>query len=463
MTKNSALDEHIKKQFGDYSPDVPPHIWENIIAQKDKRKPLGFWFKLFKNKTGLLIIGMIIVGASLIIFKNINTESINNTTVTTENESTTNKTSNKISPEINNDIIGTPDMNSINESIKTNPGMENGDVNNIKVPVNAQSNTIQNNRSSLSETNNDSHFNKRNKSRTQKAASSMLINNPDAVSEETIAVSENAFFISRILLYPELLQSENSILPAIKNSNNPHINIPCPEAEKNAAGNKRYFELYGGPDYAFRSITDTGNSVYAKKRKESTSFRSAFSIGLRYTRVFNNGMSFRTGINYSQINEKFKIAQGNIIQLIYITNSNGDTTGSYTTTGTRYKTTFNKFRTIDMPLLIGYELGNGRLHANFNAGAVVNIYSWQKGDVLDTSYNPVTITTGKETSPYQFKSNVGIGFMGGISVYYKLTDKWHILAEPYFRYNFSAANKAELTIKQKYNTAGIRLGIRLDF
>jgi opacity protein-like surface antigen len=108
-------------------------------------------------------------------------------------------------------------------------------------------------------------------------------------------------------------------------------------------------------------------------------------------------------------------------------------------------------------------LGNGKLHANINAGAMVNVYSWQKGDVLDAAGNPVNITTGKNSaSPYGFKTNIGIGFTGGISVYYKLTDKLHLLAEPYYRHNLSSMNKDNLTLKQKYNTAGIKLGIRLD-
>jgi hypothetical protein len=260
-----------------------------------------------------------------------------------------------------------------------------------------------------------------------------------------------------------MIHSQKTFKAAVKKTTHPQFDIPCPNPEKDAAGNKRYFEIYGGPDYAFSKITDTANSTYLQRRKESTSFASAFSAGLRYTRVFNNGMSFRTGINYSQINEKFKFSQGNIIQTVYIIDNNGDTTGSYTATGTRYKTTYNKFRTIDIPMLIGYELGNGRIHANINAGAVINAYSWQKGDVLDTAYQPVNITTGKTASPYHFKTNVGIGFMGAVSVYYKLNDKWHILLEPYFRYNFSSASKSELTLKQKYNTAGLRLGIRLDF
>lgn len=173
-------------------------------------------------------------------------------------------------------------------------------------------------------------------------------------------------------------------------------------------------------------------------------------------------MSVRGGVNFSQINEKFTFNQGNIVTVTWILNANGDTIGSYTTTGTRYKTTINRYRSIDIPFMIGYELGNGKLHANINAGPVINIYSWQKGDVLDASGNPVSITTGKSSSPYQFKTNAGVGFMGAVSVYYKLNDRVHLMAEPYFRYNLSPMNKESITLKQKYQTAGLRLGIRLD-
>ena len=82
--------------------------------------------------------------------------------------------------------------------------------------------------------------------------------------------------------------------------------------------------------------------------------------------------------------------------------------------------------------------------------------------MLDTSYQPVNITTGKGSSPYQFKTNAGLGFIGAVSVYYKVNDKIHILAEPYFRYNLSQINKENLTLKQKYNTIGLRVGVRVD-
>ena len=117
---------------------------------------------------------------------------------------------------------------------------------------------------------------------------------------------------------------------------------------------------------------------------------------------------------------------------------------------------------IDVPLLIGYEMGNGRFHTNINAGPVINIYSWQKGEVLDANGQPVTITTGKSNSTYGFKTNTGLGFMGAVSFYYKLTENLHLMAEPYFKYTFSQMNRTELTIRQKYNTIGLKVGLRLD-
>lgn len=485
MTNNSPFDEQIKEKFSHYSPDVPPHIWENIIAQKEKRRPGGLLL-YFLNKNLLILLFVTITTTSgILVYKNFTLSSTKNKVYeVNERANRIAKTSADKETKNNNVINSTIDNNN-NKTIAENNTL-------TKIFTSTEKNILSkgkgqpavhtdknllitsagNNKNNSTHTTitdqNTSAFSNNKKQKKIKGSAAMAYINPGVETDDPTDVysSEkytNDILFNRFLLNPDLILAGRLNNLSIKKINPLQLDIPCPEAEKNAAGNKRYFELYGGPDYAFRSMTDTGNSAYLQRRKESTRFSTAFSAGLRYTRVFGNGMSFRTGVNYSQINEKFKFAEGNIIQVVYIINGNGDTTGNYTTTGTRYKTTFNKFRTIDIPVLVGYELGNGRWHANFNAGVVINAYSWQKGDVLDTAFKPISITTGKTTSPYQFKTNVGIGFMGAVSVYYKLTDRWHIFAEPYFRYSLSPASKAELTLKQKYNTLGLRLGVRLDF
>lgn len=69
MKNNQLFDEHIKEQFNSYNPSVPSHIWEKIIAEKERRKPVGFWLTFFNGRNILLMTGLLLsitTGALLI-------------------------------------------------------------------------------------------------------------------------------------------------------------------------------------------------------------------------------------------------------------------------------------------------------------------------------------------------------------------------------------------------------------
>jgi hypothetical protein len=478
MNSNQLFDEHIKNQLEEYSPTVHPNIWENIANKKDKKKPVGFWFTFLNNRNIFILSTLLIAGSggAFLLLKNTpaTMASAKNTANTQIQPATSTNNNHTINTEVKNTT-----NNSNTNTTPTTPSNNSVTTANVPAaisPANADDATTFTQNNILRTTK------KTYKIKTHSAIAQSDdegINTAKKIKQHTNVVPNeySTTVANELNSTVDLLQQtslQKLFFIATKNSSQqniallqknflPTIFLPgCPSVEKNAAGNKTYVEVYGGPDIAFSNYSDTGNSAYLQKRKESTTFSSAYSVGLRYTKVFNNGMSVRTGINYSQINEKFKFVQGNLVQVTYIINANGDTTGSYVTTGTRYKTTYNKFKTIDIPLVMGYEVGNGKLHANINAGAIINLYSWQKGEVLDANYQPVSITTGKSSSPYQYKNNIGLGFIASASIYYKLTEKMHILAEPYFRYSLAPMSKENLTFKQKYNTAGLRLGIRID-
>jgi hypothetical protein len=498
---NQQFDDHIKEQFSNYSPDVNPRIWENIIAERERRRPVGFWVSFFSNRNRLMLIGLLIAistGGTLLYmndgFDLLNTRKGSEALAKTGSETSSGKNSPvKTSLPDNNNSTTTSDISTTTPSSETisSPGIAssgNGDrvaeKNDLSVNVpgnNNSSNTGNKNHSSASAAKgklkvgmSPGEADDAEKEKTSSAKNKPVKNKRFTgvgsvlnVTSESPGMLENDMNWGGTLLGRLTYDAEKASVDRKKKKHPLYINkvnfLPdCPSFEKNTAGNKKYLEIYAGPDYAFRSLTDTGNSAYLQKRKETAKFKSGFSAGIRYTRVFNNSMSLRGGVNYSQINEKFTLVQGGIIQVVYITNSAGDTIGSYTTNGTRYKKTMNRYRSIDIPVSVGYEIGNERIHANINAGVVVNLYSWQKGEVLDMNGNPVSITTGKSSSAYQFKTNAGVGFIGGVSLYYKLNDRLHLMAEPYFRYNFTSISKENMTLKQKYNTAGLRLGIRLD-
>ena len=466
MRENLPFDDFVKKQFSDYSPDVPAHIWENIA--KRKSRPKGFWMNMLGGGK-LLLLGTILVvgggGTYLLISSNHNQPGKNISAQLSPGSKNNASQEKNIPGEKTSEVSGEGSNGEVSTAGTKRSVQEQERINgNTGADVNATTST-----------GNTGYI----ASVLKKGAVKKAVDNVDAEiykEENSLSAQDNrAIFSTRA--YSPFDISKARELSVKKIFNTVNLKLPdCPALEKNAAGNKKYWEVYAGPDYAFesyKSYGDTASANYLQKRKSSTKFASAFSVGARYTKVFNNGTSVRTGVNYTQVNEKFlyfnpsEIKYVTVITTRVVIRAPGDTvyindTLQYQQSGTRTKTTYNRYRNIDVPIVIGYEIGNGKIHANINAGVIINVYSWYKGDVLDSLYQPTTITTGKGNSIYQFKNNIGVGFLASISLYYRMTDDIHLLLEPYFRYNLSPMSKQNLNLQQKYNIAGLRAGVRFD-
>ncbi|MFZ1529525.1 MAG: hypothetical protein WAT19_12280 [Ferruginibacter sp.] len=474
MTEQNPMDRHIKTLFENYEPKVSDGTWEKIQARRnrDEDRPFAFWLNSRAGKMAAAVLLMILLGGSALVYHNFNKR--DKTEIAEQKLPVENKTGLKDQ--------ASPSTSNNNEPI-TNAEQKN---NNQPVPANAsadkEKNTVQDdlqvaeNNTTGSKSNTNIAAKKRvtilgattaedNNTAGNEAKSKKLKVKNNLAERDEKEIAQNDELILKNLWMPlSPLSYHKKERTTINRLSLKNLFIPCPEAEKNAAANKTYAEMYAGPDYAFRKLSDTGSSDYLQVRKQSSKTSFAYSAGLRYNRVFKNGMSVRAGINYSQVNEKFSHEQGNIVHLIYIINSHGDTTGSYYSNATRYLRSTNKFRSVDIPLAMGYEMGNGNLHLNINAGPVINIHSWQKGFVVDRNGKVQDISSGKDgaASAYGYRSNVGIGFMGAVSFYYKMNETMHLLAEPYFRHNFSTVSKPDETLQQRHHNAGLRLGLRLD-
>jgi hypothetical protein len=467
MKENLPFDDFVKKQFNNFEPEVPLRIWNNIVAAR-KQKPKGFWGLLGTGK-GLLIATVALLSAVSIYWFAVHPQIGSEKNLVADKPVASSSDSHK---------TFSNEMSSATNSAQPDNSQQPGELNRAETADKSVAKGYDN--APLHDDNNVvSHQRNTNPINGPRVANSET-GNPTADQHITNEIKSSGTVTPvQLARRNYLIEMQNlKSAPSAKNvSKAPKLKLPdCPTIEKDAAGNKKYIEVYAGPDYAFsnyRASGDTGNINYAQKRKDATSYSFAFSAGARYTKVFNNGISARAGINYSQINEKFKYVNASEIRNVMVITTRviirapGDTiyvndTLRFQQTGTRVKTSTNKLHSIDIPLMMGYELGNGRLHANISAGAIINLYAWYKGEQLDTSYQPVSITTGKGNPNYQYKTNIGVGFISSVSVYYKLNDTWHLFAEPYFRYNLAPMSKPNLNIQQKYHTAGMRMGIRLD-
>jgi hypothetical protein len=477
MKENLPFDDFIKGEFNDYSADVPAHIWDNIAAKR-KSRPKGFWM-MFKGANLLILTLVLFVGggASYFLLSTGKDESSNKNISLEKNipsSQTVNTSSEKNSSDKATALNDQPkDVN--NQT--TDANNQSTEVNNRNSEKEKNATNVVSDKAERSNTQNRNNFFKHLQHKIEIKNDDVIEITNTAINKEELSVTQNNKEVTATKLFSPFKLNNARDLSSLKTLTSQNLRLPdCPTIEKNAAGNKQYWEVYAGPDRAFenyKSYGDTASKNYLQKRKASTKFASAFSGGVRYTKVFNNGTSVRAGVNYTQVNEKFlyfnpnEIKNVTVITTRVVIRAPGDTiyisdTLQYQQTGTRIKTTYNRYRNIDIPLVIGYELGNGKFHANINAGVIINIYSWYKGDVLDTLYQPVSITTGKGNSQYQFKNNIGVGFLGSVSLYYKMTDKLHLLLEPYFRYNLSPMSKENLNLQQKYHIAGLRAGLRID-
>lgn len=245
--------------------------------------------------------------------------------------------------------------------------------------------------------------------------------------------------------------------------------IQCP----NLGGplrNDLYVELYASPDYVMKSSTaNPGYSNYLVRKDSAESMRTSFTVGARFSKSLSEHLLAKAGFQYSQVNERLTTQVENERKLVTVITTHtivptpGDTmvvrdTSSYEQIGYRKKTTANRYKSIDIPLLLSYEWGNDQWKFAVNGGAIINLYSWYSGQILDTSFNAVSINAKGAQSTY--KRNIGVGAYAGFSVMRTISDNMEIFAEPYFRYNFSNMTQPGQTFNQKFKTAGLSLGIR---
>lgn len=236
-----------------------------------------------------------------------------------------------------------------------------------------------------------------------------------------------------------------------------------------------YFEPYVAADYtsvAFKPRNGESKD-YMNARINSEKPMLSPALGARLSLVSCGGLALRAGFSYQSNIFKFNYADQNAtrnstinILVDTIFPSPGDTifvwdTLSIVQHGTLLKKTFNHFRSIDIPILAGYELETYKWIFSVNGGAIFNIVSWQKGDILNPELDPVSVTSGNDNNYKAFKTNTGISLTANLGFYYKLPNHAQLMFEPYFRYPLKSVTLDEYPLEEKHLTGGIRVGLRL--
>lgn len=235
---------------------------------------------------------------------------------------------------------------------------------------------------------------------------------------------------------------------------------------------KLYFELLASPDMAFRNLkTKSNNSedeAYVESREGTESGNPSYSISARISAVTGIGLAFRTGVNYSQINEQFDYVNESEerITITNIFDADGEfvRTDTIVEVGTRTKETSNSFRQLDIPIIVGYEFTKKNWTITANGGAYINLLYRQKGDFLSPQdLQPVSFSSNDPDAYPAFKERLGISWYASLGLAYKVNSRMHVMVEPHLRFYPKSVTRDQYIVDQKYFTTGLFIGLRHQF
>lgn len=255
-------------------------------------------------------------------------------------------------------------------------------------------------------------------------------------------------------------REQKAVLPALFN--------PEPKCAQFGKGNWGiYVDLMVSPDLAFSDLEARNANFedYAKSRRETESFVFAYSGGVRLSLEAANGLAFRTGINYSQVNEKFTYFNGTERREITepVRDNQGNIIGYDTivTVGERYKVSRNTYRMLDIPFIVGYEMDMGKFGLSVNGGAYLNLLFRQSGDFLSPeTLTPTPLNPEDPNTVSVFKRQAGVGYYGSVALTYATKSGLELLIEPHFKMFPNSVTQDQFAVQQRHMNAGVFMGIR---
>jgi len=245
------------------------------------------------------------------------------------------------------------------------------------------------------------------------------------------------------------------------------LSLLCPGSNPNTDW---YIEPFAGPIYGFKKISNnTATSSYLQQKDSSESMQIGYAAGVNIVKPISEHFVLKTGVWVSQINERFSYKTENeiktttVVTVRNIIRAPGDTlrisdTSSVQQIGYKNTVVGNRYKTLDIPVIIGYEFGKGSLKFGINAGVIVNVKHGFEGAVYDSSLTAITVN--KETNNV-YKTNIGLGLYAGFRIAKNLNEKTQLFVEPHFRYNLSNMTTPNTSFNQKINVTGVNIGLRI--
>lgn len=474
MQNDINFDDFVKNSLHNHKSPVPNGLWDKIVAEKETKKPIVYWWtdkRWYMVAAACLIL---ICGTCFVISTKNNSEEVttksqvptkqlNNNpsqpskTETIDNNTTLNPNNSSNNDNSNSAVANDSDNKSEKEDKSTN---NNADK---KASVKHSFLKTKPNRKGFAKISHDSPF-----ANTQRRQQQIPFTQNDGVAQANSDELVSKFVQANTVSISKLFNYNTKDITTLKLKNQSKIfGLDCP----NYKPATWYLEAYGSADYTMKNVFAYGVSDnYLQRIDSTTKMNGGFTFGLRVSKTINDNFLIKSGLQYTQRNEQFTsksdsiITTTSVVTVRTIVRGGGlsDTTVRDTATvqqiGYRKRVTNNHYKSLEIPLLLSYENGNDNWHYAINGGIIANLTSWYQGETLDTSFQLVPLSA-KNTNGF-YKSNLNLSLYAGISIIRNISERLDVFAEPYFRYGISNTNTSVAGYSQRFNAAGLTLGIR---
>lgn len=224
-----------------------------------------------------------------------------------------------------------------------------------------------------------------------------------------------------------------------------------------------YIDGYYAPELASRSFSadKISDLAYAEKRSATEKAIMSYTIGLRASVVFPSGIAVRSGLQFSNNTERFDYIKETQIITIERKDKDGNVIGFETIEKEIMDQSYNHYKYVDIPIIIGYEKELKDFILSLNTGLGINISSSQSGKIYQSDLKSIyNVGNQGEGNTVLYKNHAGISWIGSIGLNYKYNDKIMLMLEPSARYYLKSITDEAYPLRQKYLFMGLNIGLR---
>lgn len=486
MKNHLPFEQHFKKELQDAESFVPNHLFEKMMAERDKRRGAVFYLQNNWFKYGMTACA-IMAGIGVTYLKSIpQTKKVATIpTITVDNHA-----AHQMSKGVVSISVDAPKPLILNHLARINPKPTDVEVtghaviaieNQRKVDLNPAQMPILNQPLVHAQQQHAADLNPQTNIQQLKIPQNIEIVSADVLSMALLPMEINVPTPSTPDKFPKTVISpsvapiasikKQHVMESYSVKTSPRMtfgpDLSCPNFSLRKP-NRWYVDIWGSPDYVFRKIYSNPNkgesTNYANARDSVEKSWYGFSAGVRGSLVLESGVAIRAGVNYLQNNEVFDYKKPGEVRTVTITESVKQPNGTIQTVtrtenhyGTYELKKYNRYRSVDLPIQLGYEFGGMPWSFSVNGGINFNLTSWRKAEILNPTLQPFDASPNDANV---FKSNIGTSLYASFAAYYDWKDYTQLFVEPYIRHFVSPITTTDYALEQRYTDAGLKLGVR---